>query len=127
MSRTVQVTFDCADPNALAGFWNEVLGYRYDSPPPGFATWEEALDHFGVPEEDRNNASASVDPEETGPAAVLPEGARGQDRQEPAPPRRPGRARAPGRRADGRPRGRVRPARGARRRAGCSATSPSRR
>ena len=35
MSRTVQVTFDCADPNALAGFWNEVLGYRYDSPPPG--------------------------------------------------------------------------------------------
>ena len=67
MSRTVQVTFDCADPNALAGFWNEALGYRYDSPPPGFATWEEALDHFGVPEEDRNNASASVDPDGVGP------------------------------------------------------------
>ncbi len=67
MSRTVQVSFDCADPNTLAGFWNEVLGYRYDSPPPGFATWEEALDHFGVPEEDRNNASASVDPDGVGP------------------------------------------------------------
>ena len=67
MSRTVQVTFDCADPNALAGFWNEALGYRYDSPPPGFGTWEEALDHFGVPEEDRNNASASVDPDGVGP------------------------------------------------------------
>ncbi|HET7071452.1 MAG TPA: VOC family protein, partial [Nocardioides sp.] len=67
MSRTVQITFDCADPNALAGFWNEALGYRYDSPPPGFATWDEALDHFGVPEEDRNNASASVDPDGKGP------------------------------------------------------------
>jgi Glyoxalase-like domain len=67
MSRTVQVTFDCADPHALAGFWNEVLGYRYDAPPPGFATWEEALDHFGVPEEDRNNASACVDPDGVGP------------------------------------------------------------
>ena len=94
MSRTVQVTFDCADPNALAGFWNEALGYRYDSPPPGFATWEEALDHFGVPEEDRNNASASRRPRRRRAAPVVPEGARGQDRQEPAPPRRARRARA---------------------------------
>jgi glyoxalase superfamily protein len=67
MSRTVQITFDCADPNELAGFWNEALGYRYDSPPPGFDTWEAALEHFGVPEEDRNNASASVDPDGDGP------------------------------------------------------------
>ena len=67
MSRTVQVTFDCADPDRLAGFWNEVLGYRYDSPPPGFDTWEEALDHFGVPEEHRNDASACVDPDGVGP------------------------------------------------------------
>jgi catechol 2,3-dioxygenase-like lactoylglutathione lyase family enzyme len=67
MSRTVQVTFDCHDPNALAGFWNQVLGYRYDSPPPGFETWEAALEHFGVPEEHRNDASASVDPDGTGP------------------------------------------------------------
>ena len=77
MSRTVQVTFDCADPNALAGFWNEVLGYTYDSPPRGFATWEEALDHFEVPQEERNNASASVDPDETGPRLFfqkVPEG-----------------------------------------------------
>jgi hypothetical protein len=67
MSRTIQVTFDCTDPNALAGFWNEALGYCYDSPPPGFTSWEEALDHFGVPEEERNNASASVDPDGVGP------------------------------------------------------------
>jgi Glyoxalase-like domain len=67
MSRTVQVTFDCHDPNALAGFWNQALGYRYDSPPPGFETWEAALEHFGVAEEHRNDASASVDPDGTGP------------------------------------------------------------
>jgi hypothetical protein len=67
MSRKFQVTFDAADPNGLAGFWNEVLGYRFDAPPPGFATWEEALDHFGVPAQDRNNASASVDPDAQGP------------------------------------------------------------
>ncbi len=83
MSRTIQITFDCADPNGLAGFWNEALGYRYDSPPPGFATWEEALDHFQVPEEDRNNASASVDPDERGPRLFfqrVPEGKTAKNR-----------------------------------------------
>ena len=83
MSRTVQVTFDCADPGALAAFWNEVLGYRLASPPPGFATWEEALDRFGVPEEDRNNASACVDPDERGPRLFfqkVPEGKTAKNR-----------------------------------------------
>ena len=67
MSREFQVTFDCADPNALAGFWCEVLGYEYDAPPPGFDTWEQALDAFGVPPERRNDASAAVDPQGTRP------------------------------------------------------------
>jgi hypothetical protein len=83
MSRTFQVTFDAADPNGLAGFWNEVLGYRFDAPPPGFATWEEALDHFGVPAEDRNNASASVDPDAQGPRLFfqkVPEGKTAKNR-----------------------------------------------
>lgn len=83
MSRPIQVTFDCADPNGLAGFWNEALGYRYDSPPPGFATWEEALDHFGVPADQRNQASASVDPEEHGPRLFfqrVPEGKTAKNR-----------------------------------------------
>ena len=77
MSRTIQITFDCADPGALSAFWNEALGYRLDAPPAGFATWEEALDHLGVPEEDRNNASASVDPDGVGPRLFfqkVPEG-----------------------------------------------------
>lgn len=67
MSLTVQITFDCADPHALAGFWIEVLGYRYDDPPPGYATWDDALDAMGVPPERRNDASAAVDPEGRGP------------------------------------------------------------
>ena len=77
MSRTVQITFDCADPNALAGFWNEALGYHYQPAPEGFASWDEALDAFGVPEGDRNNASASLDPEDVGPRLFfqkVPEG-----------------------------------------------------
>jgi catechol 2,3-dioxygenase-like lactoylglutathione lyase family enzyme len=65
--RQVQVTFDCADPGALAAFWNEALGYELDHPPEGFATWDEALDAWGVPPERRNDRSAAIDPEGNGP------------------------------------------------------------
>jgi len=81
--RHVQVTFDCADPGALSRFWCEVLGYRLDAPPPGFATWDEALDAFGVPEERRNDASAAVDPTGTGPRLwfqKVPEGKSAKNR-----------------------------------------------
>ncbi|MDT9593494.1 VOC family protein [Nocardioides zeae] len=67
MASTIQLTFDAADPGALSAFWIEVLGYRLDAPPPGFDTWEEALDAFGVPPERRNDASACVDPDGVGP------------------------------------------------------------
>jgi len=61
-SREVQVTFDCADPAALAGFWCEVLGYRVEPPPAGFDSWDQALDAWGVPPEERNSRSAAVPP-----------------------------------------------------------------
>ena len=32
--REVQVTFDCAEPERLARFWCEVLGYVVPPPPP---------------------------------------------------------------------------------------------
>jgi hypothetical protein len=67
MAATVQVTFDCADPGALSLFWNEVLGYRLDSPPPPYQNWDEALDAWNIPQEHRNDASASVDPDGVGP------------------------------------------------------------
>lgn len=66
--REVQVTFDCADPAALAGFWCEVLGYQVQPPPSGFTSWHEALDAWGVPPQLRNSRSAALPPEsESGP------------------------------------------------------------
>ncbi|MGC3860826.1 VOC family protein [Micromonospora chersina] len=76
-TRTVQITFDCADPAALAAFWATTLGYRLQDPPGDFASWEEALDAMGVPPERRNDASAVVDPAGTGPRLFfqrVPEG-----------------------------------------------------
>ncbi|MGV9711976.1 VOC family protein [Gordonia sp. NPDC003424] len=67
MARVFQVTIDCHDPAALAAFWADALDYRLQGPPPGFATWEAALDSLGVPAERRNDASAVVDPSGTGP------------------------------------------------------------
>lgn len=64
---TVQVTFDCADPDALAHFWCQVLRYEMDAPPPGFDTWDEALDAWGVPADQRNSRSACHDPAGVGP------------------------------------------------------------
>ena len=67
MARDVQITFDCADPAGLARFWAEALGYQLQDPPKGFESWEQALEAMGVPPENRNNASAVVDPEGSGP------------------------------------------------------------
>ena len=82
--REVQVTFDCADPAALAGFWCEVLGYQVQPPPAGFASWDEALDAWGVPPEERNSRSAAVPGEgEVGPRLFfqrVPEGKTAKNR-----------------------------------------------
>jgi catechol 2,3-dioxygenase-like lactoylglutathione lyase family enzyme len=67
MARDVQITFDCADPAGLAAFWAEALGYQLQDPPEGFQSWEQALEAMGVPPERRNDASAVVDPEGSGP------------------------------------------------------------
>ncbi|MFC4006172.1 VOC family protein [Nonomuraea purpurea] len=67
MARDVQITFDCADPAALAAFWAETLGYRLQAPPAGFESWEQALETMGVPPERRNDASAVIDPDGSGP------------------------------------------------------------
>lgn len=66
-TRSVQITLDCPDPGALASFWAAALGYELQPPPPGFDSWEAALEAFGVPPEHRNDRSAVVDPAGTGP------------------------------------------------------------
>ncbi len=83
MVRAVQVTFDCGDPGGLAQFWAEVLGYRLEPPPPGFASWDQALEAWGVPAESRNDRSAVVDPSGAGPRLFfqrVPEGKTAKNR-----------------------------------------------
>ena len=67
MATSVQVTFDCRDPDALARFWAALLGYELDPPPPGFESWEAWLRDQGVPESEWNSASAVSDPDGRGP------------------------------------------------------------
>lgn len=67
MAHAVQIVFDCADPDRLARFYAAALGYKLQDPPKGYASWEEALKAWGVPEEDWNSASAIVDPDGRGP------------------------------------------------------------
>jgi hypothetical protein len=83
MSREFQVTFDAADPAGLAAFWAEALGYQVQEPPPGFDSWDAALEAWGVPPEHRNDASALIDPEGNGPRVFIqkvPEGKTAKNR-----------------------------------------------
>jgi hypothetical protein len=83
MARDVQITFDCADPAGLAAFWAEALGYQSQDPPAGFESWEQALEAMGVPPENRNDASAVVDPEGSRPRLFfqrVPEGKQAKNR-----------------------------------------------
>jgi hypothetical protein len=83
MARTVQIVIDCADPAAVAEFWAQALGYVVQPPPEGFATWQDALAAWGVPEDRWDSASAVVDPDGVGPRVFLqkvPEGKTAKNR-----------------------------------------------
>jgi len=67
MAIEFQVTFDSADPGALAAFWAEALHYVPAPPPRGFDSWEAALDAWDIPADRRNDRTALVDPEGAGP------------------------------------------------------------
>jgi hypothetical protein len=70
-----QVTFDCAEPERVARFWCEVLGYVVPPPPEGFATWGD-FDRL-LPPEDQGSRFACVDPSGAGPRLFfqrVPEG-----------------------------------------------------
>jgi hypothetical protein len=73
--KQIQVAFDCAEPQRVARFWCEVLGYVMTPPPEGFASWEE-FDRT-QPAEQRDTWSACVDPTGAGPRLYfqrVPEG-----------------------------------------------------
>lgn len=71
MATRIQVVIDCADPDRLAHFWAEALGYQIQPPPEGYNSWEDLLREMGVPEEEWGDASAVVDPEGIGPRIYL--------------------------------------------------------
>ena len=78
-----QVTFDAADPDRLASFWAEVLGYVVEPPPEGFASWEDWARENEIPEERWNDAAAIVDPEGAAPRVFfqrVPEGKTAKNR-----------------------------------------------
>ncbi|MFC5663959.1 VOC family protein [Kitasatospora misakiensis] len=73
--KQVQVTFDCAEPERVARFWCEVLGYVAPPPPEGFDTWDSF--NRSLPPERRGAAFACKDPSGVGPRLYfqrVPEG-----------------------------------------------------
>ena len=73
--KKVQVTFDCANPERVARFWCEVLGYVVPPPPEGFADWDE-FDR-SLPPERQGAAFACMDSDGVGPRLFfqrVPEG-----------------------------------------------------
>ncbi|MEO7754487.1 MAG: VOC family protein [Terracoccus sp.] len=77
----IQVTFDCAEPERVARFWCEVLGYVVPQPPPGHASWSD-FDRT-LPADRQGSAFACVDPTGAGPRLFfqrVPEGKVAQNR-----------------------------------------------
>lgn len=73
--KQIQITFDCAEPERVARFWCEVLGYVVPPPPPEFADW--AAYDATLPPEQQGSAFACVDPTGQGPRLYfqrVPEG-----------------------------------------------------
>jgi len=73
--KQVQVTFDCAEPERVARFWCEVLGYVEPPPPEGFASWDDY--ERTLPPEEQGSWFACSDPTGVGPRLYfqrVPEG-----------------------------------------------------
>jgi hypothetical protein len=73
--KKIQVTFDCAEPQRVARFWCEALGYVLPPPPEGFSSWEAY--HDTLPAEERGAWAACTDPSGVGPRLYfqrVPEG-----------------------------------------------------
>ncbi|MEU6486368.1 VOC family protein [Streptomyces sp. NPDC046887] len=79
--RKFQVTFDCAEPERLARFWCEVLGYVVPAPPKPFPTWDDYRQ--SQPPAERDSWSACTDPTGEGPRLFfqrVPEGKTAKNR-----------------------------------------------
>ena len=77
----VQVTFDCADPRAVAEFWKAALGYVDPPVPPGHDSWDAY--EASLPAERQGSTAACQDPDGVGPRLFfqrVPEGKAGKNR-----------------------------------------------
>ena len=83
MSFGFQVTFDAHEPERLARFWAEALGYVEQAPPPGFASADEFIQSLGFGPDWREQFFALVDPEGKRPRLYfqrVPEGKAAKNR-----------------------------------------------
>lgn len=83
MTHSFQVTFDAADPAALADFWADALGYVIPPPPAGFESWDDWARKMEIPEENWNDARALIDPDGAGPRLffqLVPEAKKAKNR-----------------------------------------------
>lgn len=73
-----QLCIDCAEPDVLARFWAEALGYVLEPPPEGYPDWDDYWRSVGVPEDELGTGADSiVDPDGAGPRVmflIVPEG-----------------------------------------------------
>jgi hypothetical protein len=68
VAKSFQLVIDCADPDRLARFWMDALGYVEEPPPPGYADWDAYWREVGVPEEDLDiGVDRIIDPDGAGP------------------------------------------------------------
>ena len=77
MAVRFQIVIDCRDPEPLARFWASALGYDFEPPPEGFATWDDYWRDVGVDEADLGiGQDCIIDPDGKGPRIwfqVVPE------------------------------------------------------
>lgn len=67
MAHGIQITFDAADPPALARFWALALDYVQQPPPPGYGSWAEFGADHGLPASALEDYGSVIDPDEVGP------------------------------------------------------------
>lgn len=59
-------TFDANNPETLAKFWAIALGYLPQPPPDGFTSWDAWADSINIPEDQRGQYAAIIDPDGNG-------------------------------------------------------------
>ncbi len=69
MAVQFQLVINCiGDPERLARFWADALGYVLEPPPAGFATWDDWRREVGLPESWQGRGTdCIVDPEGAAP------------------------------------------------------------